>query len=147
MKLSTRSRYGTRVLLDLAMHDGKEPIPLKEIARRQQISLLYLEHIIAPLIAAGLVRSSRGKRGGIRLARSPQEIKLGEVLGLLEGSIAPVDCVNDPDVCERSEICATRDVWIELKRAMDGVLENKTLMDLVEMQNKKKPEDMVMYDI
>jgi len=148
MKLSTRGRYGTRVLLDLALRDGKEMVPLKDIAQRQQISLLYLEHIIAPLIAAGMVRSTRGARGGVQLAKPPQDIRLSEVLGLLEGSIGPVDCVNDPAVCDRSEFCATRDVWIELKKAMDGVLESKTLMDLVEMQrNKKKTADMVMYDI
>jgi len=135
------------VLLDLALCEGKEPVPLKEIARRQQISLLYLEHIVTPLIAAGIIRSTRGAHGGVRLARPPQEIKLSEVLGLLEGSIAPVDCINDPNVCVRSELCATRDVWIELKRAMDGVLESKTLQDLAEMQKTKKAEDMVMYDI
>jgi len=135
------------VLLDLALCEGKEPVPLKEIARRQQISLLYLEHIVTPLISAGIIRSTRGAHGGVRLARPPQEIKLSEVLGLLEGSIAPVDCINDPNVCVRSELCATRDVWIELKRAMDGVLESKTLQDLAEMQKTKKAEDMVMYDI
>jgi Rrf2 family cysteine metabolism transcriptional repressor len=147
MKLSTRVRYGTRVLLDLALREGKEPIPLKDIAQRQQISLLYLEHIIAPLISAGMIRSTRGARGGVRLAKPPQEIKLSEVVELLEGSIAPVDCINDPEACSRSELCATRDVWIELKKAMDGVLESKTLQDLVEMQKNKKAEDMVMYDI
>jgi len=147
MKLSTRSRYGTRVLLDLAMNNGKDPVPLKEIAGRQKISLLYLEHIIAPLVTAGLVRSIRGKHGGIKLARPPEEIKLDEVLSLLEGSTAPVDCVNDPEVCERSQTCATRDIWIELKKAMDGVLGNKTLSDLVSMQKTKRSENMVMYDI
>jgi len=147
MKLSTRGRYGTRVLLDLALRAGKEPVPLKDIARRQQISLPYLEHIITPLISMGMIRSTRGARGGVRLAKPPQEIKLSEVVELLEGSIAPVDCVNDPDVCSRSGLCATRDVWIELKKAMDGVLESKTLQDLVEIQEKKKAEDMVMYDI
>jgi Rrf2 family cysteine metabolism transcriptional repressor len=135
------------VLLDLALREGKEPIPLKDIAQRQQISLLYLEHIIAPLISAGMIRSTRGARGGVRLAKPPQEIKLSEVVELLEGSIAPVDCINDPEACSRSELCATRDVWIELKKAMDGVLESKTLQDLVEMQKNKKAEDMVMYDI
>jgi len=147
MKLSTRGRYGTRVLLDLALRNDKEPVPLKEIAQRQQISVLYIEHIITPLIAAGIIRSTRGARGGIQLIKPPQDIKLSEVMGLLEGSIAPVDCINDPKVCERSEICATRDVWIELKKAMDGVLESKTLMDLVEMQKKKKPTELAMYDI
>jgi Rrf2 family cysteine metabolism transcriptional repressor len=147
MKLSTRGRYGTRVLLDLALHDGKEPIPLKDIAQRQQISLLYLEHIVAPLISVGMIRSTRGARGGVQLAKPPQEIKLSEALGVLEGSIAPVDCINNPEACSRSEFCATRDVWIELKKAMDGVLESKTLQDLVEMQKKKKVVDMLMYDI
>lgn len=147
MKLSTRGRYGTRALLDLALRGGKEPVPLKDIARRQQISLLYLEHIIAPLISVGMIRSTRGAHGGVQLARPPQEIKLSEVLGVLEGSIAPVDCINDPQACSRSELCATRDVWIELKKAMDGVLESKTLQNLVEMQKKKKTADTVMYDI
>jgi Rrf2 family cysteine metabolism transcriptional repressor len=147
MKLSTRGRYGTRVLLDLALCEGKEPVPLKDIAQRQQISLLYLEQIIAPLISAGIIRSTRGAHGGVQLARPPINIKLSEVMGLLEGSIAPVDCINDPEVCSRSELCATRDIWIELKKAMDGVLESKTLQDLVEMQKNKKAVDMVMYDI
>lgn len=147
MKLSTRGRYGTRVLLDLALRDGNELVPLKDIAQRQQISLLYLEHIIAPLIATGMVRSTRGAHGGIQLARPPQDIKLSQVIGLLEGSIAPVDCINDPKVCERSEFCATRDVWIELKNAMEGVLESKTLLDLVQMQKNKQAVDMAMYDI
>jgi Rrf2 family protein len=147
MKLSARGRYGTRALLDLALHGGKEPVPLKDIARRQQISLLYLEHLITPLVAAGMIRSTRGARGGVCLARSPEEIKLSEVVGLLEGSIAPVDCVNDPKACPRSELCVTRDIWVELKEAMDGVLESKTLHDLVEMQKNKGKMDMVMYDI
>jgi Rrf2 family cysteine metabolism transcriptional repressor len=147
MKLSTRGRYGTRVLLDLALRDGKEVVPLKDIARRQEISLLYIEHIIAPLIAAGVIRSTRGAHGGIQLARPPQKIRLSEVLGLLEGSTGPVDCVNDPTVCHRSKSCATRDVWIELKKAMDGVLESKTLLDLVEIEKGKKTLDTAMYDI
>jgi Rrf2 family cysteine metabolism transcriptional repressor len=147
MKLSARGRYGTRVLLDLALHGGKEPVPLKDIARRQQISLLYLEHLIAPLVAAGMIRSIRGPRGGVCLARSHQEIRLSEVVGLLEGSIVAVDCVSDPEACPRSELCVTRDIWSELKKAMDGVLESKTLQDLVEMQKKKSIADVVMYDI
>ncbi len=147
MKLSTRGRYGTRVLLDLALHGEQGPILLKDIAQRQQISLLYLGRLISPLVAGGVLGSRRGARGGVWLARPPQEIKLSEVVGLLEGSIAPADCVNDPKACPRSDLCVTRDVWIELKEAMDGVLESKTLQDLVEMQKVKgrRATDITYY--
>ena len=147
MKLSTRGRYGTRLLLDLALHGEEGPILLKDIAQRQQISLLYLERLITPLVAAGVIRSTRGARGGVWLARSPKEIKLSEVVGLLEGSIAPTDCVIDPKTCPRSDLCVTRDVWVELKKAMDGVLESKTLQDLVEMQKVKgrRAADITYY--
>lgn len=147
MKLSTRGRYGTRVLLDLALSGGKGPVPLKDIARRQQISLLYLEHLIAPLVAAGMIKSMRGARGGVWLAKSPQEIKLSEVVGLLEGSIVPVDCVNNPKACPRSDSCVTRDVWYEMKKAMDAVLESKALQDLVDMQKRKGTAGMLVSDL
>ena len=147
MKISTKGRYGTRALLDIALHQGKEPIRLKDIAQRQQIPLQYLEHLITPLVAAGVIRSIRGVRGGVWLARSPQEIKLSEVIGLLEGSIAPVECVNDPKYCPRSAFCVTRDVWDELKKAMNEVLESTTLQDLAERQYKKERTGEVMYYI
>jgi len=147
MKLSTRGRYGTRALLDLALHQGEAPVLLKNIARRQQISLRYLEHLIAPLISGGIVRSTRGARGGVSLAKPPEEIRLSEAIRLLEGSIAPVDCVNNPGVCSRSELCVTRDIWGELKKAMDEVLESTTLQDLVERQKRKEQPEEVMYHI
>jgi Rrf2 family protein len=138
MKISTNGRYGTRVLLDLSLHLAEGPIKLKGIAQRQQISLSYLEHLIRPLIVAGIIRSTRGARGGIRLAKSPQEIKLSEVIGLLEGSTAPVDCLDDPKVCPRYDFCVTRDVWGDVQEAIDGVLESTTLQDLVERQKMKE---------
>ena len=147
MKLSTRGRYATRALLDLAFHQEEEPVLLKDIAQRQQISLRYLEHLITPLVAAGIIRSTRGARGGVWLAKPPQEIKLSEVIRLLEGSIAPVECVNNPEICVRSELCVTRDIWGELKKAMDGVLESTTLQDLVERQKRKGRPQEVMYYI
>jgi len=147
MKLSTRGRYGTRALLELALHYEEGPIPLKDIARSQQISLQYLEHIITPLVAAGIIRSTPGARGGVWLAKSPQEVKLSEVIGLLEGSIAPVECVNDPKYCSRSDFCVTRDIWSELKKVMNGVLESTTLQDLVERQKRKEQPEEVMYHI
>ncbi|MFC1995224.1 RrF2 family transcriptional regulator [Chloroflexota bacterium] len=145
MKLSTRSRYGTRALLDLALYWGKKPVQLKDIAHRQNISLHYLEHLMTPLIRARMVRSIRGAHGGVQLIKHPREIKLGEVIQLLEGSITPAECVSNPESCPRSDLCATRDVWSELKRAMDGVLESTTLQDLVERQKMKEQSEQAMY--
>ena len=147
MKLSTKGQYGTRALLDLALHKEEEPVLLKKIAQRQQIPLLYLEHLIAPLIAGGIMRSTRGAKGGVSLAKSPKEIKLSEVIQLLEGSSAPVECVNNPEMCARSELCVTRDIWGELKQAIDGVLESTTLWDLVERQKRKEQPEGAMYYI
>ena len=147
MKLSTRSRYGTRALLELALHRGEEPVQLKDIARSQQIPRQYLEHIITPLVSAGIIRSIRGAKGGISLAKTPEEIKLSEVIQLLEGSVAPAECINNPGVCDRSEFCVTRDIWSELKEAMEGVLASTTLKDLVDRQKKKKQPEPAMYYI
>jgi len=147
MKLSTRGRYGLRALLDLAVHQGEGMVLLKDIARRQEVSLPYLEHLITPLIAAGLVKSTRGARGGVLLVRPPAEVTLTEVVLLLEGSIAPADCVNDPKVCSRSASCVTRDVWIQIKDAMTQVLDSTTLQDLVERQRQKEQTETRMYHI
>jgi Rrf2 family protein len=146
MKLSTRGRYGTRALLDLALHQGERAILLRDIARRQRIPLRYLENLITPLIAGGMVRSTRGPRGGVSLAKPPEAIRLSEVIQLLEGSIGMVDCVDDPGICSLSTFCVTRDVWCEVKKAMNGVLESTTLQDLVERQkNREQPEQAMYY--
>ncbi|MCK4579915.1 MAG: Rrf2 family transcriptional regulator [Dehalococcoidia bacterium] len=137
MRVSTRGRYGLRALVDLALHQGPGLVPLRDVARRQEISLAYLEHLIAPLIAGGIVRSRRGTQGGVSLLRDPREIRLSEVVRLLEGSIALVECVNSPEICLRSELCATRHTWLELNRAMNGILEATTLQDLLERQEEK----------
>jgi len=147
MKLSTRARYGTRALLDIAFYGGDKPIPIKDIARRQEISPLYLIHLLTPLITAGIIRSSRGANGGLWLARPPAEIKLSEVIGLLEGSITTVDCVSDPKYCSRSDVCVTREVWGELEQAMKKILESKTLHDLVERQKNIEQTTETMYHI
>ena len=145
MKLSTRGRYGTRVLLDLAMHRDQGLVLLKDVAQRQEISLRYLEHIITPLVMAGIVRSTRGAKGGVYLARPPDKIKLIEVIQVLEGSTAPVECVDSPGLCSRSKICVTRDVWTQVKTAIDKILENTTLGDLVEKQKIKELPEPAMY--
>lgn len=147
MKLSTRARYGTRALLELALRKGDEPVFLKDIAKQQNISLTYLEHLVAPLIAGGFIRSVKGPKGGVYLAKTPKEIKLSDVIQLLEGSVAPVDCVNDPRICDRSEFCVTRDIWSELKEAMEGVLGSTTLQDLVNRQKEKGYPEPSMYYI
>ena len=147
MKLSTRTRYGTRALLELALQEGKGPVFLKDIAKKQQISLAYLEHLITPLIAGGIIRSIKGPKGGVTLARKPRDIKLSEITRLLEGSLAPVECIEHPDICDRADICVTREVWGEMKAAMDGVLESTTLLDLADRQKKKGRSRKSMYYI
>jgi Rrf2 family cysteine metabolism transcriptional repressor len=137
MKLTTRGRYGTRALLDIALNCQEGPVTLKEISRRQQIPLPYLEHLISPLVGGGVIKSTRGVGGGVALAKSPGEIRLSEVIGLLENPMVPAECVENPQVCRRSEYCATRDIWMELKAAMDEFLGSTTLEDLMERQKGK----------
>jgi len=147
MKLSTRGRYGVRTLLDLAVHQDEGLVLLKDIARRQEFSLPYLEHLVAPLIAGGLVKSTRGARGGVSLVKPPAEIKLGEAVQLLEGPIAPADCVNNPELCHRSTFCVARDIWVEMKEAMIRVLDSTTLQDLVDRQKQRRQTETGMYYI
>lgn len=137
MKLSTKGRYGVRALLDVALYQGESPVQLKDIAERQQISLGYLEHLIAPLVATGLLKSARGARGGVSLARPARDIRLLDVVQALEGSLSPVHCVDEPETCSRAEACVTRDVWAEVKDAVESVLGSVTLADLVERQGEK----------
>jgi Rrf2 family protein len=139
VKLSTKARYGTRALLDIALNSEGKPVPLRDISARQQIPLPYLEQLVAPLIRGGLVGSSRGVKGGVWLNKPPGEIRMSEVTGLLVGSLMPVRCVTNPEECSRSGYCVTRDVWEELVGAMDSVLEATTLQDLVERQKQKQP--------
>jgi len=141
MKLSTRVRYGTKALLELALHRGKGPVPLRDIAQRQQIPLPYLAHLIGPLVQAGIVKSIRGTRGRVMLLKPPEEIILNEVIQLLDGSIAPVECVDKPEVRPRSDLYVTNDIWDEVKEAISKVLESITLQDLVERQRQKGQPD------
>lgn len=146
MKLSTKALYGTRAMMELAMHSGEEPIQLKDIAKRQRISLSYLEHLVTPLIAAGLVKSIRGARGGVILARASEEIRLREIFEALEGPVTIVDCLTGAD-CPVSGACATQDVWGDLKVAMDNILSSTTLKDLAARQKSKEKPSAAMYYI
>ncbi len=131
VKLSTRSRYGTRMLLDMAQHYNQGPIQLGEIAKRQDISVKYLEQIIIPLKKAHYVESVRGPKGGHILAKPPEEITIAEIVALLEEGSSLVECIEDADVCERSDICPTRLIWKEASEAMFDKLKSITLADLV----------------
>ena len=112
MRLSTRGRYGTRLMVDLAQHYADGPIPLAAIAKRQDLSAKYLEQLIILLKGAGLIRSVRGRRGGYMLARKPEEISVGEIVETLEGKLSVVDCVLEPELCYRAIECPTRDIWV-----------------------------------
>lgn len=136
MKLSTRARYGTRVLLELAPHWGEGPVLLKHIAQRQQIPLPYLQQLIGPLVKTGIIRTTRGTRGEISLLKPPNEVRLSEAAQLLEGSIAPVKCVDNPEICPFSDYCVTRDIWDEAKKAVSKVLGSVTLQELAERRRE-----------
>lgn len=138
MKLSTKGRYGARAMVDIAIYHRQGPVLLKDIAKRQHISEKYLGHIIASLKVAGLVRSIRGAQGGYILARAPVQIKLAQIIEALEGSTSPAECVDDPEFCPRADICVTRDIWSEIKRTTDKVLESVSLQDLMENQRIKE---------
>ena len=131
MKLSTRSRYGTRLMLDMAEHHQEGPIQLRAIAKRQNIPPKYLEQIIIPLKKAGYVTSVRGYKGGHMLAKHPREITTGEIVAVLEGGRRLTVCADDPEACERAGTCATRWLWKEAIEAMYERLDAVTLADLV----------------
>ena len=138
MKVSTKGRYALRLMLDLAVNNTGEPISLKDIARRQGISDKYLEQIIAILNKARYVRSIRGPQGGYLLTKKPEEYTVGMILRLTEGSMAPVDCVDEElGSCSRMDNCATAIVWKKLNDAICDVIDNITLADLVDWQTAK----------
>ena len=138
MRISTRARYGTRAMLDLALHYDGGTIMVKDVAERQQISSRYLEQLLFTLKLSGMVRSTRGTHGGFSLAKPPSEIKLIEIVEALDGSIAPVGCVDEPDLYARSCYCATHDVWVDVKNAASKVLSSMTLEDLAKRQKGKE---------
>ena len=138
MKLSAKGRYSTRAMLDLALHFDEGPILIKDISQRQQISERYLEQLFIPLRIAGLVRGIRGARGGFTLAKPPAEISLSEIIKVTEGLTAPAECIDEPRLCSQGGVCVTRNVWAEMKRAINKVLESTTLQDLVEQQRERK---------
>lgn len=145
MKISTKGRYALRLMLDLAEHNTGEYITIKSIAARQEISDKYLEQIITQLSKAGYVRSTRGAQGGYRLAMAPEEYTVGMILRLIEGSLAPVACLDDDvNQCTRANECATLEVWTKLNDAINNVVDNVTLADLLERQYSLTGNDYVI---
>lgn len=147
MRFSTKGRYGTRAMLELALRFGSGLVLVKDIAKTQDISEKYLERIFFSLKHAGLIKSQRGTKGGYILARLPSQIKLIQIIEALEGSLAPVECVDEPLICKRVGICVTRDIWRKIKDAIEEILNAVTLEDLVNNHKKKNKSAINVYYI
>ena len=145
MKLSTRSRYGTRMILDMAQHYNGKPVQLGEIAKRQNVSLKYLEQIIRPLKEAKFIKSFRGSKGGHMLNKSPEEITVGEIVALLEGGSDLTRCAQDPDTCDRVDNCVTRYLWVEAANAIFERLNTITFADLIALEKKECKDKFLDY--
>ena len=131
MKISTKGRYALRLMLDLAMHHDGSFIPLKAVSQRQNISDKYLEQIVHLLSKGGLVQSARGAQGGYRLTREPELYSVGEILRLVEGSLVPVACLECGAHCEHTDQCMTIDLYKKMQNAIDVIVDNTTLVDLI----------------
>jgi Rrf2 family protein len=131
VKLSTRGRYGVRALFELARQQGQGPVPINVLASHQEISAKYLEQLLIPLKAAGLVSSVRGARGGYLLSRPPEDISLYDVVAVLEGPLTVVECVENPDSCQRQGGCAVHLLWDEMSLKLKSFLSDISLADLL----------------
>ena len=131
MKLSTRSRYGTRIMMELARRDREKPIQVSEIARVQKIPVKYLEQLIRTLKKADLIASVRGSKGGHQLNQPPESISIGQLVRLFEGQTDLVACVSSPENCQMAEACRVRTVWMEATEAMYEKLDAVTIADLI----------------
>jgi len=145
MRLTTKGRYGLRLMLDLAMNFGKQPVLLKDIAKRQDISEKYLWQLVSILKSAKLINSVRGAHGGYKLIKNPREITLKEIISTLEGSMCLVDCVENSAACKRSAACSARDIWVLLSGKIIDTLKSFTLEELV--NNQKKKNKFITYTI
>ena len=132
MKLSTRSRYGTRMVLNLAENYNEGPVQIGQIAKQLEVSVKYLEQLIIPLKKAALIKSVRGPKGGHKLAKPPEEVTVGDIVRILEGGIDLSDCIADPKICQNTESCVTRSLWQEATDAMYDKLDSTTFADMIE---------------
>lgn len=138
MKVSTKGRYALRTMIDLAVNDSGNPIPLKDIAARQDISLKYMEQIIALLIKAKLVKSVRGNNGGYMLAKSSMQYTAGDILRAAEGDMTPIDCIKKNHFdCSRADFCTVLPFWLGLNKVINGYLDSVTLSELARQAKEK----------
>jgi len=149
MKLSTKGRYGLRAMLDMAQNEEEGPIASHTIAQRQELSERYLEQLLIPLKQAGLVKSLRGSQGGYILGRAAKDITVGDIIRVLEGPLAPVDCVNEvnPDDCKRADNCVTRLIWEKVRDSVSDILDSYSLEDLVNESHKMSKPVAINFDI
>ena len=134
MRFSTRGRYGLKAMFVLAQHYGQGPLPLKQVAEDQGISEAYLEQLIGELRKSGLVKSVRGAQGGYLLGKAPDRITVGDIIRVLEGPIAPADCViedEELDLCEQADKCVTRLIWERVRDSVSEVLDSMSLADML----------------
>ena len=146
MKLSTRGCYGLTAMMELARFYGGGPLLMRAISERYGISRKYLHALLTSLKAAGLVRSIRGSGGGYILTRDPADISVAEIIKALEGTLAPSECVQDADVCNRSGECAAHELWVEVHHMVQDMLDGVTLANLLTRQVKRR-EEPAMYHI
>ena len=139
MKISTKGRYALRLMLDLAQYSNEnEYVSIKKVSQRKDISEKYLEQIVAQLSRANFVKSIRGAQGGYRLVKAPENYTVGMILRLIEGNLSSVSCLEDnPNKCQRCNNCVTLEVWQQINDAVDSVIDNITLQDLVQKQQAK----------
>lgn len=144
MKISTKGRYALRLMLDLAINETGEYISIKSIAARQRVSEKYLEQIITQLNRGGYVKSVRGAQGGYLLAKPPSEYTVGMILRLMEGSLAPVNCLEGEEgTCARTADCVTQEVWQKIHKAVENVVDNITLADLAARYREKAEHEII----
>lgn len=132
MKISTKGRYALRVMIDLALQEKGKFVSLKDIAKREQISMKYLEQIVAMLNKVGFLETARGNNGGYRLAKSPENYVVGDILRATEGDLTPIYCLTEEDECERKEVCKTHIFWKGLDDVINDYVDSKTLADFIQ---------------
>ena len=146
MKISTKGRYALRLMTDIAVHSNGENVSIKDVARRENISEKYLEQIVRDLCKVGYLKSTRGSQGGYKLTREPKDYKVGDILRITEGKLAPISCLmDDVNMCPRASMCAGMDFWEGLYKVINEYVDSYTLEDLAE--NKIKIECNTTYDI